>query len=57
MTFELEKKNEAEACKVYFDELGYKSTRKGCKVTINETDEKKANQLFKIFVKSALCGF
>jgi hypothetical protein len=56
MTFELEKKNEAEACKSYFDELGYRAVRKGCKVSINESNEKKGNMLFKIFVDTALIG-
>lgn len=55
ITFELEKKAEAEACKLYFDDMGYKATRKGCRVTINEPDEKKANNLFHYFVKTVLC--
>jgi hypothetical protein len=56
MTFELEKKYEAEACVNYFEDMGYKVTRKGCKVTINEKDEKKGSYYFDYFKKYVLCS-
>jgi hypothetical protein len=56
MTFELEKKYEAEQCVEYFKDIGYKVTRKGCKVSINEADEKKGTQYFNYFKRYVLCS-
>lgn len=55
MTFELEKKNEAEACVEFFKDFDYKPVRKGCKVSVSG-DDKEVEKIFALFKKYVLCG-
>lgn len=54
MVFELEKKDEADACVGFFKDFDYKPTRKGCKVTVSG-DDKELEKIFALFKKLVLC--